>query len=57
MVMEPRILVAASYSRITVWKLSDKNVPSDAIDLTQNSQEIESVAVNGTHIESKSGII
>ncbi|KAJ7888327.1 hypothetical protein B0H14DRAFT_3430119 [Mycena olivaceomarginata] len=50
MVMEPRILVAASYSCITVWNLSDKNVPSDAIYLAQNSQEIESVAVNGTHI-------
>ncbi|KAF7350150.1 Protein FAN [Mycena venus] len=53
--VKPRILVAACYSCIAVWNLSDKNIPTDPLYLIKSSHDIEAVAVSGTRIAAAVG--
>ncbi|KAJ7121572.1 WD40-repeat-containing domain protein, partial [Mycena epipterygia] len=50
-----RSVVAGCHGCITIWNLSDKNVPGDPIYLTGKSQEVKSIAVHGSRIAAAVG--
>ncbi|KAJ7152059.1 hypothetical protein C8R46DRAFT_1303532 [Mycena filopes] len=48
--LEPRSLIGACCSCVSVWPLSDENVPRSPIYLAKNSHELRSLAVHGSRV-------
>ncbi|KAJ7152066.1 hypothetical protein C8R46DRAFT_1228924 [Mycena filopes] len=48
--LKPRSLIGACCSCISVWPLSDENVPRSPIYLAKNSHELRSLAVHGSRV-------